>query len=470
MFRSIRARLLFTYLLLIAAILGVVTLALLLFLVRNPRLAREAEVNLSGAANAIMRQGIEGVERSDPATIQDTVERADALLDVRVAIFDPNGNLLGDSRSDSEAAIPPQGDQHRPGGGPDIAEFTDSGGKTWIFTTRMLPSGYLLLVLTPRPLVPLVSLFADEFFQPILRAGLLALLLSLLLVFLMTRWITSPLQRVSAAARDLAKGTMHEVKPEGPAELQSLARTFNEMGHKVQSSQQSQRDFVANISHELRTPLTSIQGFAQAILDGTAKTGETLKQSAQVIYDEAGRMHRLVLELLELARLDAGGLKLEQEQIDLPALLQSVAEKMKPQAQAANIDLQVKSGSLPNLKGDHDRLVQVFSNLVDNALQHAPKGGHVQLSSRQANGLAAAEVSDDGPGISADEAKRIFERFYQVDKSRRSGQGRGAGLGLSIAQQIVQAHGGRIELESEVGKGSRFIVYLPLESDGKGRR
>lgn len=470
MFSSIRARLLFTYLLLIAAILGVVTLALLLFLVRNPRLAREAEINLSGAANAIMRQGIEGVERSDPATIQDAVERADALLDVRVAIFDPSGTLLGDSRGDSEAAIPPQNDQHRPGGGPEIAEFTDSSGKTWIFTARALPSGYLVLVSTPRPRVPLVSLFADEFFQPILRAGLLALLLSLLLAFLMTRWITSPLQRVSAAARDLAKGTMHEVKPEGPTELQSLARTFNEMGHKVQNSQQSQRDFVANISHELRTPLTSIQGFAQAILDGTAKGGETPKQSAQVIYDEAERMHRLVLELLELARLDSGGLKLERQQIDLPALLQSVAEKLRPQANAANIDLQVKNENLPNLQGDHDRLVQVFSNLVDNALQHAPKGGHVQLSARSANGFVEAEVRDDGPGISQDEAKRIFERFYQVDKSRRSGQGRGAGLGLSIAQQIVQAHGGRIELESEAGKGSRFIVYLPLETDGKGKR
>jgi len=469
MLRSIRARLLFTYLLLIAAILGVVTLALLLFLVRNPRLAREAEVNLSGAANAVMRQGIGGMERSDPATIQAAAERADALLDVRVAIFDPSRNLLGDSRADSEAAIPSQNNQSRPAGGPEIAQFTDSNGQVWIFTTRNLPGGYLLLASAPRPRAALASLFTDEFFLPILRAGLLALLLSLLLAFFMTRWITSPLQRVSAAARDLAKGNMREVQPEGPAELQSLARTFNEMGHKVQNSQQSQRDFVANISHELRTPLTSIQGFAQAILDGTAKGGETLKQSAQVIYDEAGRMHRLVLELLELARLDAGGVKLEQQKIDLPALLQSMAEKLKPQAQAANVDLQVKGETLlPSLQGDYDRLVQVFSNLVDNALRHVPKGGHVYINVQQDSGFIEVEVSDDGPGIPPDEAKRVFERFYQVDKSRPSGHG--AGLGLSIAQQIVQAQGGRIELKSQAGKGSRFVVYLPLESNIKSKQ
>jgi signal transduction histidine kinase len=470
MLASIRSRLLFTYLLLIGAILGIVTLALLVFLVRNPRLAREAELNLASAANALQRQPIELAQGQDPTFLISEVLRADKLLNVRIALFDPSNVLLADSRSAGEAAIPPQATQRRPRGGPEIAEFADSAGKTWIYTTRNLVGGYLLLVSTPRPRAPLVSLFTDEFFLPILRAGFLALLLSLLLAFFMTRWITSPLQRVSAAAQDLAKGQMSVITPEGPAELQSLAHTFNEMGQKVQASQQSQRDFVANISHELRTPLTSIQGFAQAILDGTAKNGETLKQAAQVIYDEAGRMHRLVLELLELARLDAGGLKLERQATDLSALLRSVAEKMMPQAQAAKIDLQVISEGPLSLQGDHDRLVQVFTNLVDNALQHAPKGGHVRVSAKKEEGFIKTEVSDDGPGISAAEAKRVFERFYQVDKSRRSGLGRGSGLGLSIAQQIVLAHGGKIELKSELGKGSHFLVYLPLESGSKRKR
>lgn len=469
MLTSIRSRLLGTYLLLITVILGVVTLTLLLFLIRNPKLAREAQINLSAAANALQRQPI-GPIGKDSARLAAAVARADELLNIRVAIYNPSGNLLVDSRAESEAMLPSSAGQRRPLGSPEIAEFTDGAGKTWIYTTRNLQGNYLLLVASPRPRAPLVSLFTDEFFLPILRAGLLALLLSLLLMFFMTRWITSPLQRMSAAARNLAQGQLQEVKPEGPAELQSLARTFNEMGQAVQSSQQSQRDFVANISHELRTPLTSIQGFAQAILDGTAMEKETLKQAGQVIYDEAGRMHRLVLELLELAKLETGGVKLNRQKIELPALLHSVTEKLIPQAHAAGIDLLVTVESFPAFDGDYDRLVQVFTNLVDNALQHTPKGGHVRLSAATEASFVRAEVSDDGPGIPASEAKRVFERFYQVDKSRRSGQGHGAGLGLSIAQQIVQAHGGRIELQSQVGKGSRFIVYLPLDSIHEGKR
>lgn len=467
MFNSIRSRLLGTYLLLIAAILGIVTLTLLLFLVRHPKLAREAEVNLVAAASALQRQPIPALEIHDSNKLATAVGRADQLLDVRVAIFDPSGNLLADSRQNSSAPIP-IANLHHPVGNPEVAEYIDSAGKTWIYTTRNLPGPLLLVVASPRPRAPLVALFADEFFRPVLRAGLLALLLSILLAYLMTRWITSPLQRVSSAARNLAHGELRHVEPEGPAELQSLALTFNEMGLKVRNSQQSQRDFVANVSHELRTPLTSIQGFAQAILDGTAKSGEKLQQAAQVIYDEAGRMHRMVLQLLELAKVEESGFKLERQKIDLTSLMQNVAEKLRPQALAANIDLQVNSPELPDLDGDYDRLVQVFSNLVDNALQHTPQGGHVSLSAARDRSFLRAEVSDDGPGISAAEAKRVFERFYQVDKSRPAGNKRGAGLGLSISQQIVQAHGGRIDVESEEGKGSRFIVYLPIES-GRGQ-
>ena len=276
----------------------------------------------------------------------------------------------------------------------------------------------------------------------------------------MTRWITSPLQHVSSAARDLASGKMREVEPEGPAEVQSLALTFNEMGRKVQSGQQSQRDFVANVSHELRTPLTSIQGFAQAILDGTAKGGDTLKHAAQVIFDEAGRMQRLVNELLELARLDASELKLEKQSVTLGLLLENVVEKLRPQAREANIELNLDQIPLSEFVGDYDRLVQVFTNLIDNAIQHAKS--RVEINFEQDKSFIKTTVSDDGSGIPSAEAKRIFERFYQLDKSRRTSQGRGTGLGLSIAQQIVLAHKGKIELESKPGKGSRFIVLLPL--------
>ncbi len=150
----------------------------------------------------------------------------------------------------------------------------------------------------------------------------------------------------------------------------------------VHASQQSQRDFVANVSHELKTPLTSVQGFAQAILDGTAETPEAQQQAAQVIYDEAGRMHRLVLDLLDLARLDGGTADLRRERVSLTVLLQAVIERLTPQSVQAGVSLVDQVPDLPDVIGDGDRLSQVFNNLVDNAIKHTPAGGEVALSAK----------------------------------------------------------------------------------------
>jgi two-component system sensor histidine kinase ResE len=240
------------------------------------------------------------------------------------------------------------------------------------------------------------------------------------------------------------------------------------MSEQVHSSRQSQRDFVANVSHELKTPITSIQGFAQAILDGTAKRGEALQQAARVIYDEAGRMHRLVIELLELARLDAGGGSLKRESVDLGILLAALARKLEPMAKAAGVTLRTDLADLPQLSGDGDRLVQVFTNLTENAIKHTPRDGAVSISAvlldgaTRQDGAALITVADTGPGIPPEEAGRVFERFYQLDKARAAGPDRGVGLGLPIARQIVEAHGGSLSLESELGQGSRFVVRLPL--------
>lgn len=462
MFRSINSRLLLSYLTLIATILGVITLALVVFLVRNPRLAREAEINLVLAANALHRQPVSSLQAADRAALETAAEQADNLLDVRVALLSPDGILLADSRADTEDPLPTQEIAARPQGAAEIAEFTDSGGQTWIYTTRTLPRRFVLVVASLRPRAPLLSFFTDELFPPIWRAGLLALLLSLLLAFLMTRWITSPLQRVTAAARDLAKGQMRTIHPDGPSEIQLLAEAFNEMGSKVTASQQSQRDFVANVSHEMRTPLTSIQGFAQAILDGTAASGAAFKQAAQVIYDEAGRMHRLVVDLLDLARLDSGSIPLDITSIDVEGLLREVLEKMTPLARTAKIVLSMDVERKTKIAGDHDRLIQVITNLVDNAIKNTPESGKVSITAGEEKGSAKIIVSDTGSGIAPEEAKRIFERFYQIDKSRKADGGRGSGLGLSIARQIVQAHHGTIHVESEPRIGSRFIVRLPL--------
>jgi signal transduction histidine kinase len=244
--------------------------------------------------------------------------------------------------------------------------------------------------------------------------------------------------------------------------VMELTRAFNEMNTRVLTSQTFQRDFVANVSHELKTPLTSIQGFAQALLDGTASTPEDQKQSAQVIYDESARMHRMVLDLLHLASLDDGTFELLRNQVDLPALIKSIAEKFAPQGRSVNVDIRVETTSLPFFRGDGDRLAQVFSNLVDNALKFTPAGGSVTLRTSWNNSGILVEVTDTGAGISPEALARIFDRFYQADPSRPGGRTHGSGLGLAIVKEIIEAHGGKISVRSEPGKGSTFSVSLPL--------
>ena len=472
MFASLRSRLWLTYLLLIVVILSVVTLSFLLFLVRNPRLAREAETNLTLAANALLRQRISLGARTDAAELQQAVENADELLDVRVILLGPAGSVLADSQADASATLPELGalaldNPQNQGQGqpaqlpPEIAEFTDENGQVWLFTVRSLQGRYRLIVATPRPTAPMASVFADDFFPPIAQAGLLALALSVVLAALMARSISAPLQRMSVVAGEIAEGERSQIRPQGPREVRSLAESLNEMSEKVHASQESQRDFVANVSHELKTPITSIQGFAQAILDGTASGGAALRQAAQVFFDEAGRMHRMVSQLLDLARLEAGTAAFERTEVDLEELLSNVARTFEPHAQAAKVLLETDIQPLPAISADGDRLFQVFTNLLENALKNTPEGGQVILGARQHNGGVAIGVSDSGAGIPAHELERIFERFYQVDRSRKGGEGRGVGLGLSIAQEIVRAHGGQITVESQVGQGSTFTVQLP---------
>ena len=207
------------------------------------------------------------------------------------------------------------------------------------------------MVATPRPAVPFLMVLSDELMLPILVAAIVALVISLFVAFWLARWIGNPLQQVVLASRQMPSSGATPIEPGGPTEVQELALAFNDMRKRVLDSQKSQREFVANISHELKTPLTSIQGFSQAILDGTADTPEAQKQAAKVIHDEAGRMHRMVLDLLDLARLDSGTFELKPAPVDIPALLRNVAEKFAPQAQAAGVSINVDSPSAASLFG-----------------------------------------------------------------------------------------------------------------------
>ncbi|MCB0030877.1 MAG: PAS domain-containing sensor histidine kinase, partial [Anaerolineales bacterium] len=245
--------------------------------------------------------------------------------------------------------------------------------------------------------------------------------------------------------------------------------SFNRMSSQVQTTQQSQRDFVANVSHDLKTPLTAIRGWSQAMLDGMVSEPAEQQRAATIINTEAERMQRLVNQLLDLARIESGQLQLANEPIDLAELLGQVHHNLLMRAEEKALYFDLDMEPVPTIWGDHDRLMQVFTNLADNAIKHTPAGGRVQLQLRATpDGDLLAAVRDNGSGIESTELSRIFERFYQVDKarSRPQGAGRSAGLGLAIVRELVEAHGGTITARSRPGAGSEFEVRLPSLRSG----
>jgi signal transduction histidine kinase len=305
-------------------------------------------------------------------------------------------------------------------------------------------------------------------------SGAVALAISILVAAVMAYSIARPLDRITRAAEEIAAGNYEQqLEISAPVEVRRLAASFNTMARQVQAAVRSQQDLVANVSHELKTPLTSIQGFSAALVDGTARDEAKRQRAAVIIHEEAGRMRRLVEELLDLARLEAGQASLAQESVDMGELLRACAERFVPQAEQFGVALGTQLLSPPPfVRGDADRLGQVLGILVDNAVKHArnaPDGGRVLLSCEVKDGLVCCSVADNGPGIPPGELSRVFERFYQVDKSRTRHQSPttsasegGWGLGLAIARGIVMAHGGRIWAESVQGLGTRFSVELPI--------
>ncbi len=459
MLRSLRGRLLLTYILVSGLVLAIVALSLFLFLL-NSRLPEQRVLSaLEFAASVLSERGARtlsgfGGERLHAALARFGVQGGRAIL------IGSDGEVLTDTRPDQD---PPPAEVLREAGSATRESSGRYGGllRSWLYVIAPLENGRRLLLVAPRP-IGLAALGQDFVVEPLLRAGLVALAVSLMLAWLISRWVAAPLQRTARAARAVAGGDYEQrLAPSGPEEAHSLARSFNEMIQKVQISQSAMRDFVANVSHELRTPLTSIQGFAQAILDGAASQPQAVERAAQVIFDESDRLRRLVDDLLDLARLDTGQVAFAREPVDPNALLEAILERLEIKAEAKRVQLVNQVESLPQLIGDGDRLAQVFTNLIDNAIMHSPEGGTVTIRGDAAGGWVSVHIDDSGPGIPVEELSRIFERFYQLDRARTGGGGRGAGLGLAISREIAQAHGGTLTAQSELGQGSRFTVRLP---------
>jgi two-component system, OmpR family, phosphate regulon sensor histidine kinase PhoR len=222
------------------------------------------------------------------------------------------------------------------------------------------------------------------------------------------------------------------------------------------------QDFVANVSHEFKTPLTAIQGFAETLLAGALDDPKNNRRFLEIIREHAARLARVTDDLLKLARIEAGKLELEFFPVGLQDLIEGCTETTLLKASRKNISFNVElSAGLPSIRGDASLLHDVLQNLLDNAIQYTPSGGHVRVEASAGAHEATVTVSDSGIGIPLADQERIFERFYRVDAARSREAG-GTGLGLSIAKHIVEAHGGRLWVESAIGRGSKFSFSIPL--------
>lgn len=293
-----------------------------------------------------------------------------------------------------------------------------------------------------------------------LRGGLLAVALALLITFLLSRRILTPVRALTQTARRLGKGDFSQrIEYRDKGELGELAQAFNSMATDLERNEALRRNMVADVAHELRSPLSNIRGYLEAVSDGVVEpNAETINS----LSEEVVLLSRLVDDLQDLSLAEAGELKLIRQAEDIGKLVNRGVAMIQGQAIAKDVSVTVDlSDRLPLCNVDSHRISQVLHNLLNNALSHTPKGGAITVRARQRDNQVEVSVADTGEGIPSEDLPYIFERFYRVDKSRSRATG-GSGLGLTIARRLVEAHGGRIEVQSELGKGSCFTFTLPV--------
>jgi len=283
---------------------------------------------------------------------------------------------------------------------------------------------------------------------------------ALLVSLFITRRIVAPLQTVSTASQHISDGQYDKrVEITGSDELAQLAASFNQMASQLEEVENKRRQLIGDVTHELRTPLTSIKGYMEGLVDGVLPaTAETFEQ----IHHEASRLSRLVDDLQELSRVEANAFSLDIRPTDLSPLVQTILKRLSPQATIKRITLRSSlPADLRHILADEDRITQVLTNLTANALQYTSEEGTVTISAIQKDDQIHVSVKDTGIGIPAEHLQKLFTRFYRVDKSRSRIAGGGSGIGLTIAKHLVEAHGGRIWVESDGdGKGSIFSFSL----------
>ena len=393
------------------------------------------------------------------------LDRASFVAGREIVVVDKDGALIGDSRLD-KAAYFELGKHFKPyavGQGGEASVYVGSRRKLLKAPQPANPPAGELEHLEPGGLEePSWARFAETTNRSLLWAGVVAGSGGLLLVSLMSGRTLRPVRALTSAARRMGAGDLSQrVRASGRDEIGELAHTFNSMADDLERAERQRRNLVADVAHELRTPLSNVQGYVEALRDGVlepdAQTLATIHQ--QVLY-----LSELVEDLRLLADTEAGDISLHREPGSLAEALRASVEGVRARAEAKGVSVGARlPASAPDVTFDRTRIVQVVGNLLDNAIRHTPAGGSVTVEMDVGAAFAAVSIRDNGEGISAETLPFVFDRLYRVDPSRSRATG-GAGLGLTIARKLVEAHGGSIRAESAAGAGATFVFELPLSA------
>jgi len=355
-----------------------------------------------------------------------------------------------------------------------ISDLFTGNPQTWTRPSRSGNSSSITIAL-PIPNAPQpMAIFLDAPIIGVTRAAravensllyslLAGIFTAIILGLLTSRNLTKPIANISQAAHNFAKGNYDSrTTAIGNDEIGSLGRTFNTMAESLTQIEQNRRNFLANVSHELRTPVTSIQALSETILDGLAPSPKEQQRFLITIVQESKRLGRLINDLLDLSQLEADELSINCQQINLNTWLSTEIDNIQPLLAQKQLIIHMNiPESLPAVWGDIDRTAQVFTNLITNAIRHAPENSTVNIDLSIADQHVAVAIADQGTGIPIKDLPYIWDRFYRGDKSRARNHG-GTGLGLAITKKLVQAMAGDISVYSIPGQGATFTFTLPI--------
>jgi signal transduction histidine kinase len=458
MLRSLRARLAFLFvgmLLLAGVIAGLVVVKLYQSYVRDQTtsaLTREVD------AVSVYYTGLLGhfSHQTNPVRPDQLSKMSDAHLYYGGARPFPN---LPFGQNPKSAGIRPQAYANLKHGQHAVFEFTPPSSRNpfiGVAAPVSMNGSVIGAVILAKPLSDVNNAWKNVT-GPIAIGLIIGLIAAFILASLVAQRITRPLTTIGAAADRVARGDLdvNVVTPKtSDDELGALTTRFQGMVDRLREVDELERNFLMRVTHELRTPLTAISGHVQAVGDGVVPMDE-MEDSLEAVTEEVRRLERLVNDLLDLTRLEAHQFRVVSEEVGLEALLEQAAASFREKARANDIEFDTTTAAAPTVMSDGDRVLQIVTNLLDNAFRWTPRGGMVKLACVTSSGIAAITVSDSGPGIATADLQSVFHPFYS-----RRGEG-GTGLGLSIARELAQALGGRLAVDSQVGKGSTFTLSLP---------